>query len=162
VAHATKVAALSTTKCGDNRYYNNIFVGGVKKQKHSNSGLSIYKNANQPMQVNGNVYLNDAIPYQQEDNQLNLDYDPKIAIVEKEDGIYLSLILDKKILKMKNALVTSDMLGTTLISGLPFENADGTALRVDMDFFGNSRDKKNPTPGPFEKIEQGKFELKVW
>ena len=72
--HQTKLAGLQATKCGDNRFYNNIFVGGATGSKNSCSGLGAYKNTELPMWVNGNVYLNRAEPFDAESNKLVLDY----------------------------------------------------------------------------------------
>jgi hypothetical protein len=163
VAHGTEMAALKTTKCGDNRYFNNIFVGGVKeKQKNQKSGLGIYEDAELPMIVNGNVYANGARAFKNETSQLQLKYNPEIKIAEKSDGIYLSMLFDKQILKMKNETVTSELLGKTLVSDLPFENPDGSEIVVEYDFFGRAKNKNNPTVGPFEKPDVGQVSLKVW
>jgi hypothetical protein len=43
-----------------------------------------------------------------------------------------------------------------------FENPDGSPLRIDTDYFGNKRNDKNPTAGPFENPGQGRLSLKVW
>ena len=51
-------------------------------------------------------------------------------------------------------------LGNAAIPNLPYEQPDGTPLRVDTDYFGKVRNEANPTPGPFENPGQGK--LKVW
>jgi hypothetical protein len=45
---------------------------------------------------------------------------------------------------------------------LPFENADGSPIRIQTDYFGNRRNESNPFPGPFELPEGGKLRLKVW
>jgi len=45
---------------------------------------------------------------------------------------------------------------------LPYERADGSAIRIDTDFFGKKRDVSNPTPGPFERPGIGPLRLKVW
>ena len=58
-------------------------------------------------------------------------------------------------------LVTSDLLGTALIPGVRYENADGTALTVDSDYFGRSRNRDHPAAGPFEIETTGKVTLKV-
>ncbi len=160
--HSTKVIGLVTTKCGDDRYFNNIFVGGVKETKGRKSGLGVYESAAFPMFVNGNVYLNGAAKFNDEANQLQLDYNPEIQIQEKENGIYLSINLDKSIFKMKNKMVTTELLGKAKIPNQRYENPDGSPFSINKDYFENIRNKKNPTVGPFEKPENGKIELKVW
>ena len=43
-----------------------------------------------------------------------------------------------------------------------FENPDGTALKIDTDYFGNKRSESNPSAGPFENPGKGMIKLKVW
>jgi hypothetical protein len=159
--HSTEVGGLKTTKCGDNRYYNNIFVGGVKENRTNKSGLGIYKNAELPMFVDGNVYLNGAAKFKKESNQINLAYNPALQIKEKENEIFLSIEIDKSILKMKNKMLTSELLGKAKIPNQGYVNPDDSSITIDTDYFGNARNTKNPTPGPFENLEKGVQEIKV-
>ncbi len=59
-------------------------------------------------------------------------------------------------------LVTTDLLGKAAIPNPPYEQPDGTPIRIDTDYFGKSRNEANPTPGPFENPGQGDIRLKVW
>jgi hypothetical protein len=43
-----------------------------------------------------------------------------------------------------------------------FENADGTALKIDCDYLGNKRSIANPSVGPFENPGKGMLRIKVW
>ena len=160
--HSTEVAGLIQTRCGDNRYFNNIFVGGVAEGERNKSGLGMYENAGLPMFVNGNVYLNSARKFSKEENQLEIKSNPEIMIEEKADGIYLKMDFDEKILKMRNNLVTTQLLGKALVSKAAYENPDGTPISIDTDYSGKKRDKQNPTAGPFENPGTGKISLKVW
>ena len=49
---------------------------------------------------------------------------------------------------MKLDLVTTQLLGETAVSKLPYKNWDGNAVRVDGDFFKNARSKQTVS-GPF-------------
>jgi alpha-N-arabinofuranosidase len=49
-----------------------------------------------------------------------------------------------------------------MIPNLPFEQADGTPIRIDKDYLGNPRNLANPFPGPFEKSHDGKQRIKIW
>jgi hypothetical protein len=160
--HSTTVGGLSTTVCGDNRYINNIFVGGVEENQRYKSGLGVYKKTEMPMIVNGNVYLNGALRFVREDVQLVLDYNPDIRIEEKEDGIYLTMIMDKTIAKMKNVMVDTELLGVAKIPNQRFENPDGTEITIARDYFGNKRNARNPVPGPFRIDNNKTISIKVW
>ncbi|MEN8115560.1 MAG: right-handed parallel beta-helix repeat-containing protein [Bacteroidota bacterium] len=162
IAHSTKLGGLKTTKCGDNRYYNNIFIGGVEEIHGRKPGLGVYESTKLPMIVNGNVYLNGASVFKNETNHLVFEYNPEVMIEEKEDGVFLLLNMDKQIVKMKNKFVTTELLGKIQISNLGFDNPDGSPLTIEADYFGKRKDKKNPTAGPFEKPEKGRITLKVW
>jgi hypothetical protein len=69
---------------------------------------------------------------------------------------------DEKILKMKNLLITTQLLGKALVPNAGFENPDGSSLTIDNDYSGRKRDKQNPTAGPFENPGLGKISAKVW
>lgn len=160
--HSTEVAGLSTTKCGDMRYFNNVFVGGVKEINGRKSGMGVYEKAELVMNANGNVYLNNAIAFSKEENNLILNFDPGIEIKEKEDGIYLSWLVDKKVFKIKNEIVNTTLLGNAIVPDLPFVNPDGSDITVNKDYFGELRNMKNPDPGPFENPGDYNAEIKVW
>jgi hypothetical protein len=160
--HSTELAGLIQTRCGDNRFFNNIFVGGVKEGERNKSGLGMYENVELPVFVNGNVYLNSARKYSKEKKQLEIKANPNIQIEEKTDGIYLKMNFDEKILKMKNQFVTSQLLGKALIPNAGYENPNGLTLSIDTDYLGKKKDKQNPTSGPFENPGTGKISLKVW
>ena len=160
--HSTELAGLIQTRCGDNRYFNNIFVGGVAEGERNKSGLGMYENVELPMFVNGNIYLNSARKFSKEESQLEIKTNPNIQIDEKADGIYLKMNFDEKILKMKNQYVTTQLLGKALIPNAGYENPDGSPLSIDTDYLGKKRDKQNPTAGPFENPGTGKISLKVW
>ncbi len=159
-SHSTEVAALSETFCGDNRFYNNIFIGGVPETDRRMSGLEIYRNVKLPVMVDGNVYLNGARPFPGEKNQLIINIDPQIQIKEAEDGIYLSLNLDQQNMKMKNQRVTTELLGKAKIPDQAFISPEGLPISIDKDYFGNARNIKNQVSGPFEKLDGN--EIKIW
>lgn len=160
--HSTVVGGLKTTRCGDDRYYNNIFIGNDKEEQMKKSGLGVYKNAELPMYVDGNVYMNGARKYNKEENQLVLKDDPNIKLEERKDGVYLSITLDKAVTKMKNQIVSSELLGKAQIPYQRFENPDGTEIIIDTDYSGNKRNLKNPSVGPFSIERSGAIKIKVW
>ena len=52
--------------------------------------------------------------------------------------------------------VTTELLGKAVIPNLPYEQPDGTPIRIDTDYFGKPRNE-SPTPGPFENPGQGEL-----
>lgn len=155
--HLTEIAGLSDIKLGDNRFYNNIFLGG--------KGLQVYDKSKTkfPMHAGGNLYLNGAAPYKEETNAIVLPkFNPNIKLVSEKDVVYLHLTLPPTFADGKTQLVTTTLLGKAKIPNLAYKNYDGKPLSIDTDFFGKSRNRQNPSPGPFENPAKGKNEVKVW
>ncbi|MCX6910890.1 MAG: right-handed parallel beta-helix repeat-containing protein, partial [Verrucomicrobia bacterium] len=172
-AHSTKVAGLVNTKGGDNRFYNNIFVGGTEtpaqapKGKKSaprtaGFGLWVYDNREFPLQTGGNVYLNGARPYAKEANPLTLSEAFDCKLVEEAGSVNLHLTLPASLSKAATELVMTALLGKAKIPGVRYENPNGSLLKVDSDYFGKRRNKTNPTAGPFENPGTGPLTITVW
>ena len=153
--HSTELMGLSDIGGGDNRFYNNIIVG--------NNGLDVYKNAKYPISVDGNVYLKDANPYDGEINFINLpEFDPKVKLVEENGAVYLDITLPALKTDWNHKLVTTELLGQAVVTHTPFENPDGSPLKISADYLGNKRDDSDPSAGPFQKLKIGKNTIKVW
>lgn len=175
--HSTKVAGWTNILGGDNRFINNIFVK-IEQEVTDNEydqiflqkftdfyGLNGYEEAKYPIMAEGNVYYRGAKPGLTDSDFINLpEFDPELRIETGDsDQVTLHFSLDTSVMELKNKLVTTNLLGPTIISETTFENPDGSSLRIDEDYFGNKRNKNNSSPGPFEKPEIGKqFRLKVW
>jgi hypothetical protein len=160
--HSTEVITLSKIYCGDNRFYNNIFVGGKPETAGRMSGLEIYKNVKLSMFVDGNVYLNGARPFPAEKTAFRSDEYTEITILEEDGTVFLNLHYNEKADKIKTRLITTAILGKAAIPGQPFENIDGNPIRITTDYYGKFRNTDNPTPGPFEKMRQGLNKTRVW
>ncbi|MCK4564406.1 MAG: hypothetical protein KAU94_07010, partial [Verrucomicrobia bacterium] len=153
-AHSTEIAGLGSISGGDNRFLNNILAG---------HGTSIYNRANLPMLVNGNVYLNGAKAFLDEKNLVNKPgFNPNIKLVEENGMVYLNISLPEAIADQQNQLVTTELLGKARMANVGFENADGSPLIIDSDYFGTKRNRTNPTAGPFASLEKDGIVLKVW
>lgn len=173
-AHSTVVAGLVNIQGGDDRFYNNLFVGkgpapaGAAKpapkasQRAAGFGLWVYDRRERPLFTGGNVYYHGARPYAKEtDGVARPGFDPKTELVREGDHVYLQLTLDDAVAKAKTTLVTTGLLGKTVVAGLPYEQPDGSPLCVNSDYFGRSRDKANPTPGPFQNPGTGRLKLEI-
>ena len=155
-AHSTEVAGLRNIEGGDDRFYNNIFVGY--------DGLAPYDKAAQPMRMAGNVFVKGARPSKYEQDPLvRQESDPGIELVEEKDGLCLHIMLDKTWAeKRSRQLVTTELLGRAKIPDLSYEQPDGSPYRIDTDYFGKKRNTTNLFPGPFELPDDGRQVLKVW
>ena len=154
-AHSAEVAGLQKIEGGDDRFFNNIFVG--------QDGLAPYDKAVRPMQMAGNVFLKGALPAKQEqDPRVLPESDPEIKLVEEKDGVYLHITLDNMQTEKQRQRVTTELLGRAKVPDLPYEHPDGSPLKIETDYLAKKRPEKNPTPGPFENPGEGKLVLKVW
>ena len=155
-AHSTAVAGLSCTQGGDDRFFNNMFIGG--KKQANGYGLSGYDNAVYPLLTGGNVYCNGARPYAKETNALMLaNPNPAIKVVEEGSRVFVSFSVGQELKRAVTRRITPQLLGETHISKLGYENADAIS-----DYFGVRRAVDNPTPGPFQDPAAGEVKLEVW
>ena len=156
-AHSTEVVKLHNNPCGDFRYYNNLLVQRGDVSPFDKAQLL-------PVWMEGNVFMKGAKPSKHEAAPLlKPEFDPQINLVEKPDGWYLECAFDKAwTAEQTRKLVTTELLGKAKIPSLPFENADGSALKIDTDYFSKPRNPVNPTPGPFEDPGTGRITMKVW
>ena len=153
--HSTTLGGLSKRSGGDNRFYNNIFIGGP--------GLRVYDKAKLPLQAEGNVYLDGAAPHKAESDSLHLpQFEGNLTLIDKKGIVHLHLNLPRAMSNQRQRLVTTELLGKARISGARYENADGTPLQIERDYFGVKRNRENPSPGPFENPGTGDLRLKIW
>ena len=166
-AHSTALAGLTSIVGGDDRFYNNVFIGNAEADanplRFGGHGLWVYNHREYPLQTGGNVYFKGARAYFDEHGALNLSgADPQPEIVEDGERVYLRLNSGAEIQKAATRLVNTGMLGKTKVAGLLYENADGSQVVIDADYFGKKRDVSAPSAGPFESPGLGELKLKVW
>ena len=172
--HSTAIAGLTITQGGDNRYFNNIFVGqGLPgdvpvpttdpKKSISGFGLWVYDARNSALHTGGNVYLKGARPSAKEVTPLALaEVDPAVKLVGQTDGWYLEMACDKAWTAGANRkLVTTEWLGTAAIPQLPYQNPDGSPVKITGDYFGKPRNPDQLAAGPFANPVAGPLRLKV-
>jgi hypothetical protein len=153
-AHSTDLAGMHNNPFGDDKYYNNLFVGPAD--------LSVYDRAPLAVKMEGNVFLKGARPSRREPGPVvRPDLDPGLKLIEKDGAFELDLTLGEVLGSGTRRLVTTRVLGKAVIPGLPYEQSDGSPVRVDRDYFGKTRNEANPTPGPFEAPGAGPLRLKV-
>ncbi|HEY9165990.1 MAG TPA: right-handed parallel beta-helix repeat-containing protein [Candidatus Kryptonia bacterium] len=154
--HSTEVAGYHDNPCGDETYYNNIFV--------KRCDLKNYDNAQLKMPMDGNVYLYGAKPTVQERNPIIMpDFDPSIKLIEEDKSYFLEFKFDTTwSVTREHRLVTSLVLGKAVIPDLPYEDRDGNQISISNDYSGHDRSLANPTPGPFENPGNGSVSVRVW
>jgi hypothetical protein len=171
-AHSTSLAGLKSIRGGDNRFYNNLLAGGpelgedahrwdTNAQRRVGFGLWVYDTRELPVQAAGNVYCHEARPYAKETKPVVLTtFDLNASVVEEGDRVFLQWSAPPELKQAATVLVTTELLGKAAVPELPYENADGSPLRLDRDYTGAKRDAGHPTPGPFENTGQAR--MRVW
>lgn len=158
-AHTTKVAGLypaTRGDSGDHRFFNNLFLAPCN--------LSVLNTSALPCFCAGNVFTAGTQPSKFDAGALlPPEFAAGVKLTETPDGWFLQINEDKSwSAAVTRQPVTTKLLGKAVVPGQPFENADGSALRLNTDYFGNRRDAHNPFPGPFEISGNGKQIFKVW
>ncbi|WP_069998592.1 right-handed parallel beta-helix repeat-containing protein [Cellulosilyticum sp. I15G10I2] len=186
--HSTQVAGTAVVYSGDDRLYNNIFVGGIEiPEEESYSGTAGYDdctssyeeyhkqvvdagigdhekfiNIEQPVYIDGNVYLNGSEAFRAENHKYcNPSFNPNVKIIEDNDEVYLEMDVDQEMLDVATALYGTETLGTVRIVDAIFDDPSGSPITLDKDYLNKQR-KDMPTVGPIETISVGHNRIKVW
>lgn len=158
--HSTQIKGFRTITQGDHRFYNNIFIGG--KDQKVNYGLIDFDKSKWPIYAEGNIFCNGAKPMtDKEQGRVESSVNPNLRLEETDGEVYLiSDVNLNDLANFKGAKIDSERLGVTKLSGLPFENPDGTSFTLDKDYFGVSRSSITVV-GPFESLSST-TRIKVW
>lgn len=158
--HSTQIKGFRTITQGDHRFYNNIFIGG--KDQKVNYGLIDFDKSKWPIYAEGNIFCNGAKPMTgKEQGWIESSVNPNLRLEETDGEVYLiSDVNLNDLANFKGEKIDSERLGVTKLSGLPFENPDGTSFTLDKDYFGVSRSSITVV-GPFESLSST-TRIKVW
>ncbi len=164
--HSTQVAALSTIYSGDDRYYNNIFIGvgdETGRKDETDYGTARYNDAKLPVFFADNIYYHGAKPCDADKNHKRSNtFNPDVKLVEAEDGAYLHLQLNDEFFKNKGEIISTAKLGKAKVPNAVFENPDGTPIVFNKDILGKIRTNENVIAGPFKSMKKGEVTIKVW
>lgn len=122
-AHSTAIAGVKTIEVGDDRFLGNVFADP--------GGAAGYDVATQPVRFGGNVHLPGAARSRHEPEAESAGK-VKLSIAERPGG---RLVLVGWTLPLHIEVSGRD-LGLAAVSGQPFENPDGTELRIAVDLGG--------------------------
>ena len=189
VPHSTQMMGSALMFGGDDRWYDNVWVGGIEitnpdEQRcgtvfydgHPGSyeeymeriesffpgdhDHDIYFKVDQAVYIDRNVYLNGAEPYEGEKSNTVLPDDPHMAVTVDDEGTWLEIDMPAAALAQEAVLVDTELLGTTRAGDGPFENPDGTPLAIDRDLRGEVRER--PEVGPIAGLVAGRNRVRVW
>ena len=183
IPHSTEVAGFAVTFGGDDRFYNNIFIGDAHLERvgtaHFNGYTASleeyietvhrddrdhagYNEVEQPVYINQNIYLNGATSFEREVDKIE-DYsnNPELKIIEEGNEVYLSVELPEEFESFKGKIHSTETLERVRIVDAEFENPDGSEVILNVDFLGNKKEGDSNV-GPIAKLKSGKNHIKIW
>jgi len=181
--HSTEVSGFSATFGGDDRYYQNIFIGGKTQDIVGTAYFSdfpvsleefietvdaqqpcdhrVFFKVTQPVYLAGNVYLNAATPSSKEKDKLDCpDFDAGFSIREESGDVMLNITLPEEFESYVSAPHSTHTLGRVRIVDADYEGFDGGVLELDSDYFGSSLDGMSVS-GPIGSLKAGKNQICV-
>ncbi|RKQ31337.1 right-handed parallel beta-helix repeat-containing protein [Oceanobacillus halophilus] len=183
IPHSTEIAGFAAGYSGDDRFYNNIFVGDTDLEKvgttHYNgytTSLDEYietvhqepgdherfNNVEQPVYINHNAYFNGAEAFEREDEKLvAANFNPEVKIIEDGNEVYLSVELPNNFENVLGDIHSTKTLNRVRIVDADFVNPDGSEVTVDTDLLGIQKEKKSKL-GPISNLQPGKNYVKIW
>ncbi len=187
--HSTEVAGYLPVYGGDDRVFNNLFLGryaGRGEPQAIGNFSAMYDRFHTPDEyaarfqewrlplhdheryvrlaqavwINGNAYSGHAYPFRAEENATVAS--GMTADVEERDGEWLlTLRIPEAIAQAVSAPVTTERLGTPRVTEQPYENPDGTPIDFASDLLGEARGDA-VKPGPFATLTAGETTIPVW
>jgi alpha-N-arabinofuranosidase len=159
--HSTRLVDIHINNPGDDRYINNIFAGAGPTFTPGWGGVDQEELNTVPYDMEGNLYLNGAVPPIFDQNHAVLaDVKPPFRLVNAEGLVTWSVDSAWRDAQVR-PVVTSARLGKTAVAGLPYEMPDGSPVKVDHDFSGAIRNAENTMPGPIETAGTGRAQWKT-
>jgi len=185
--HTTQVAGAALVYGGDDRFYQNMFIGvdsftaedatcGTDSYNGFPASLEEYKeriiaagvgdhdvfNATmQPVYCAGNVYCYKSYPFDGEKEPVIIPEKPALRFDVTDVGVVMKLEAPEKLFEAVTKTIDTDTLGTTRITEGAYESADGQSITFDRDVAGIKR-ACAPTVGPVENIKPGMNSVLVW
>lgn len=183
--HTTDIAGYAFLYGNDVRFYQNIFAGTgevcekwklgtagydgspvsmdeyIKNVSQLDGDHEKYYTAKQPVYINKNCYSGNASIFEREEDKLFMHTDINPTIMEEDGKVYIALDVTEELFSVPTVLITTEILPPPRIVDLPYENPDGSPLRIDSDLLGNPRGD-SPTVGPIELLQQGHNKILVW
>lgn len=185
--HSTQVAGCAVVYGGDDRFYQNIFLGSAavytedsfcgtagfndccasleeyieKVRAGGLDDMDRFMKVNQPVYLNQNCYLEGAEAFAQEPENYKDDALTNAKIIQKDDGTYLEIDLPEELFALSTRIYRSEDLGLPRIVGAPYEDAKGDPISFQEDYQGVTR-TDTPVPGPLECLKPGHNVIRVW
>ncbi|PTJ19876.1 hypothetical protein BU069_04070 [Staphylococcus succinus] len=183
VPHSTLIAGFAPVYGGDDRFYNNIFIG---KANISNIGTDIYNEyttslleykekvakeegdheafhkIKQPVFIDDNAYLNQAHPFNREHHYFKNDsFNPNLSIIEEGKDVFLNIDVPDNFLDFKGEIHDTETLPKVRLVDANFEDANGKPLTINTDLIDDIRQNQSLI-GPLQSLTAGSNKVKIW
>ncbi|MEB7798849.1 right-handed parallel beta-helix repeat-containing protein [Staphylococcus xylosus] len=183
VPHSTLIAGFAPVYGGDDRFYNNIFIGqegipnvGTEIYNGYNTSLSEFKEAvakeegdhesfhkiKQPVYIEDNAYFNKANQFNREDrNFIDENVNPNLSIVEEGNDVYLNISVPESFIEFKGQVYDTETLPKVRIVDADFEDENGNSLTLNTDLNDELRENDSMI-GPLQTLTAGNNKVKIW
>lgn len=183
VPHSTLIAGFAPVYGGDDRFYNNIFIGqegipnvGTEIYNGYNTSLSEFKEAvakeegdhesfhkiKQPVYIEDNAYFNKANQFNREDrNFIDENVNPNLSIVEEGNDVYLNISVPESFIEFKGKVYDTETLPKVRIVDADFEDENGNSLTLNTDLNDDLRENESMI-GPLQTLTTGNNKVKIW
>lgn len=183
VPHSTLIAGFAPVYGGDDRFYNNIFIGqegipnvGTEIYNGYNTSLSEFKEAvakaegdhesfhkiKQPVYIKDNAYFNKANQFNREDrNFIDESVNPDLSIVEEGNDVYLNISVPESFIEFKGQVYDTETLPKVRIVDADFEDENGNSLTINTDLNDDLREHESMI-GPLQTLTTGNNKVKIW
>ncbi|MBE6180255.1 MAG: right-handed parallel beta-helix repeat-containing protein [Staphylococcus xylosus] len=183
VPHSTLIAGFAPVYGGDDRFYNNIFIGqegipnvGTEIYNGYNTSLSEFKEAvakeegdhesfhkiKQPVYIEDNAYFNKANQFNREDrNFIDENVNPNLSIVEEGNDVYLNISVPESFIEFKGKVYDTETLPKVRIVDADFEDENGNSLTLNTDLNDELRENESMI-GPLQTLATGNNKVKIW
>lgn len=181
--HSTKIAGFSLIYGGDDRFFNNIFIGapgleGVGTYHYRNYTTSLeeyiekvhrnpgdveeFEKVEQPVYISDNAYLGGAEPFEREVSKIvDKSFQANLQIIEDGDNVYLSCELPEGFENFQCRLHSTQTLKRVRIVDAEFERPDGSELILDSDYLDQQK-RDRSSLGPISLLKAGKNYIRIW
>lgn len=183
VPHSTLIAGFAPVYGGDDRFYNNIFIGqegipnvGTEIYNFYTTSLSEFKEAvakeegdhesfhkiKQPVYIEDNAYFNKANQFNREDrNFIDGSVNPDLSIVEEGNDVYLNISVPESFIEFKGKVYDTETLPKVRIVDADFEDEKGNSLTINTDLNNDLREHESMI-GPLQTLTTGNNKVKIW
>jgi hypothetical protein len=185
--HTTEAAGAAIVYSGDDRLYQNIFLGAeqtyseqslsgtagyngspvsleeyvARVTSHGNGDHDMFNAEKQPVYIDNNCYYRGAPAFDREQSNHIAPLDPHVRITAENGVTWLEMEIDQGLLDLPTQLIDTEKLGTVRIVEESYETPDGAPITLNVDFSGNKRGSA-PKAGPFEQLHAGRNRIRVW